>query len=520
MRKVMIVDDESLVRIGLQSMIDWESRGYRIEGVFKNGAEALEAAKREHYDIVLTDIKMPGMGGLELISHLRQVSPSTSVIILSSYNDFEYTRKAIQLGVKDYISKYQIEPEELFRVLDSLNVSYHEAGAVSRPDAAGALSSLEAEKARLLVESRQPDACFEYPLLSAWMDKLHASSCRWIMIEPLERQDGYENGEIRVLSLLIAEMFARIKNPIFLGEDKGRLHGLLAVAETPFTTEVLEEMTTEWCATSHEKLNIKIAVFWSSPRSIKDGWHEARSAALQLSRLTFHKEASWMIEDLYPVPRSFEHEEWLELHQLIRKRIAFYQFHELAADLQQHLDEGKHIEPEEWLRLYKQAAHQLSDHLLNDCRIATEYIETFFKGLWPLPDYISKVKSSTQLLRHFSQMTAAAEQYTQSGANTAVWIAKVNEYVANHYASLRLEDVAEHVHLSVNYFSQKFRQETGEAFIDYLTRIRIQEAIKLFRSTSLSTEEIAEQVGYMNANYFTKVFKKVTGQTIKHFKLK
>lgn len=72
MRKVMIVDDESLVRIGLQSMIPWESNGYQITGVYKNGEEALEAAKNQSFDIVLTDIKMPGMSGLELIRELKK----------------------------------------------------------------------------------------------------------------------------------------------------------------------------------------------------------------------------------------------------------------------------------------------------------------------------------------------------------------------------------------------------------------------------------------------------------------
>src|SRR5690606_38029105 len=112
MKNVMIVDDETLVRIGMQSIIDWEREGYRIVAVCADGREALEAMADAVPDIVLTDIRMPGMDGFELMAEALKRYPHIQFIILSSYEDFEYTRRAIRAGVKDYVLKHQMEPEE------------------------------------------------------------------------------------------------------------------------------------------------------------------------------------------------------------------------------------------------------------------------------------------------------------------------------------------------------------------------------------------------------------------------
>ena len=109
MRRVIIVDDESLVRVGLQSLFDWESFGYKIVGIYQNGKEALEAIRNNPPDVLLTDIRMPEMDGLQLIEEVKKTYPDLNVVILSSYNDFDYMRKAIQYGVKDYVLKYKIE---------------------------------------------------------------------------------------------------------------------------------------------------------------------------------------------------------------------------------------------------------------------------------------------------------------------------------------------------------------------------------------------------------------------------
>lgn len=121
MIKLSIVDDESLVRVGFQTIIDWQAAGYELFGVYRNGKEAWDAFCQEGYpDVLLTDIRMPEMDGLELIRQIRQTDTDMIILILSSYEEFEYTRKSIQLGVQDYIPKHLFDPEELIATLSRL----------------------------------------------------------------------------------------------------------------------------------------------------------------------------------------------------------------------------------------------------------------------------------------------------------------------------------------------------------------------------------------------------------------
>ncbi|MDA3955090.1 response regulator, partial [Oceanispirochaeta sp.] len=111
MIKILIVDDELLVRIGLKSTLDWEKYGFSLVGEAKNAKEAEEFFYQFSPDILLTDISMPGINGLELISRLRKMKPELQSIILTHFEDFSYARDALQLGALDYILKSNLTPE-------------------------------------------------------------------------------------------------------------------------------------------------------------------------------------------------------------------------------------------------------------------------------------------------------------------------------------------------------------------------------------------------------------------------
>jgi len=230
MRKVMIVDDEALVRIGLQSIMDWEQRGYRIEGVFKNGHEALAAARQQPYDIILTDIKMPGMDGLELIEQVKAFAPHIHVIILSSYNDFEYTRRAIQLGVKDYISKYEMEPEELLRVLDRIPITETPASSVAEISETNTESSDTSKSAGATKATKVVGAADRHlPHLTtsqAGIDEEAGSLLRWISMKPMPRDKAYSQEERKAMTFQVLEIIGRMRQLEFQGEENGMLHGV------------------------------------------------------------------------------------------------------------------------------------------------------------------------------------------------------------------------------------------------------------------------------------------------------
>jgi len=116
--KVMLADDELLVRLGIKSLIEWEKHGFSFIGDAPDGVKALELMEQEVPDILLTDIIMPRMDGLELIETAKQRYPDTLFIVLSSHNEFDYVRKAMRMGVEDYILKTSLKPAELLQILE------------------------------------------------------------------------------------------------------------------------------------------------------------------------------------------------------------------------------------------------------------------------------------------------------------------------------------------------------------------------------------------------------------------
>ncbi|KHF31618.1 putative response regulatory protein [Paenibacillus sp. P1XP2] len=120
--RVLIVDDEPIIRKGLKGFIDWELHGLQLEGDCANGVEALELIQTKPIDILITDIKMPLMDGLQLTQKALQVNPDMKVVLISSYNEFDYVREGMKYGAVDYLLKPSLEAGELIIVLDRCKV--------------------------------------------------------------------------------------------------------------------------------------------------------------------------------------------------------------------------------------------------------------------------------------------------------------------------------------------------------------------------------------------------------------
>lgn len=140
--RILIADDDTMVRIGLKTVINWEENGFVLVGEAANGLEAMQLVQEKKPDIVITDIKMPGMDGIELIRQLRQQSTPPEILVLSSYDEFELVKQALKLGARDYLLKLNLNPEELL----------HSLRAIAAENAAASpLFSGDDEKSRALL---------------------------------------------------------------------------------------------------------------------------------------------------------------------------------------------------------------------------------------------------------------------------------------------------------------------------------------------------------------------------------
>lgn len=146
MYKVVLADDEKWVLYGLSRLIDWEEQGFHIEGLASNGTEALESCRLIRPDLLISDIRMPGTDGLELVKKLREVSKRTVVIFISGYSDFAYAQQAIRMGVFDYLIK-QVSREDLIAALRRVR-EYLETDPVTegeeQPEEAGEIPQITA----------------------------------------------------------------------------------------------------------------------------------------------------------------------------------------------------------------------------------------------------------------------------------------------------------------------------------------------------------------------------------------
>ncbi|GIP27759.1 hypothetical protein J23TS9_28890 [Paenibacillus sp. J23TS9] len=140
--KVMLVDDELLVRLGIKSLIDWEKHDFEFIGDAPDGEKALELIEQNVPDILLTDIVMPRMNGLQLIEQVRDKYPRMLIIVLSSHNEFDYVRSAMKLGVEDYMLKTSMKPDELLNLLVESAGKIGRGSGKAKPDAAYAAESL------------------------------------------------------------------------------------------------------------------------------------------------------------------------------------------------------------------------------------------------------------------------------------------------------------------------------------------------------------------------------------------
>ena len=364
MIKVFLVEDEAIIRRGIKKNVEWEKNGFEFVGEAGDGEYAYPQILKTEPDILITDIKMPFMDGLELSHLVKKILPNTKIIILSGYNEFEYAQEAITIGISEYLLK-PVTAASLTAVLRKVKEEIRE----------------EKEKSRLLERY-----FVSYEKYNAFLDKTDYTGVDRKLI-----QDFLKLGSAGEEGMFIDEYLA-------------------AVGENNYRSLLLRQ---------------------------------------------------YMTIDI------------------------FFCVQEFLKGLSVCADE---IPPE-----------------LGDIK------------------YIPKiVVSEEQTVSYLKELFAFAisERDRVSGNRYGSLIDTAKQYLAEHFESndVSLNTVAAQVGVSSSYFSSIFKQETGQSFVEYLTKLRIDKACELLRCTTLRTAEIGERVGYNDPHYFSATFKKVTGVSPKDYK--
>ncbi|BBI31169.1 response regulator [Cohnella abietis] len=535
MASVLIVDDEPIIcgavsRFLLRSDIGID----RVETAL-NGFEALDYLRLEPFDLVITDIQMGGMNGIELMEIIFSEHPDLPVIVISAHEDFQYAQQALRLGAHDYLIK-PVESEHLCQIVGSLLQRRHMQKAREWESTIRhkyAFEQLITTKTVLLNEWLTDEADWEEEESKAVLDDLELSLpgpyfCVWSV----------------EIDLDVAE---EIRNTRFKVKDRRLL--LFAALN------LLEESLSNWEALSfYAQGGHLVTIFSVSEEEMRQwGGDELRQMHLiartvytnltQYLRLKGSIGISHTERGISRIPKLYrETKEALESRKVANDSLPVY----YIGDIERSADKLMHVWQKRLEGLVKDLrqcsepheAEIVTDELLAEleklgmpedrrasCLLQAAYcvyglldvrLDSHEEGRQvPEPQSIASAVTTRERLPEVrdyfrSAVEAVIRGHLQREHST---MKRAIEYLKRHYSNkgLKLQDVAREVHLSPNYFSYLFKKTTDKNLWDYLTELRMEEAKKLLLGSDLKRYEIAEMIGYEAPEHFSRVFKKFYG---------
>ena len=518
--KVFFVEDEIVTRVGIRDNVDWSANGFEFCGEAPDGEMALPLVQAIRPDVVITDIKMPFMDGLQLAKIIRERMPWVKVIILSGHDEFEYAQKAINLGVTEYLLK-PVTVQDLHSVLRKVAAQIDEERK-EQENLLNLRAQLEEHRAariekflRKLVMGAlaSPEAIEQGEALGIDL----VARCYLVTVIKIERGDPalpFDHREYERVQQIIAGLVA--KNPdIFLLEKD--LEELVLIMKGNTLEYLLEENELLVSQIKHQ-----IPASQSKP-TIAVGTPKQRLADLYQSFI----EALVNIHNT-AMPSSIDpsaHIDKAELLKIDKSAVESYLKCGVKADFDQFFN--THIRP---IGETACKSSLIKNYIFVDLMLATAKfvnelggsIDQIIPDLNRIGVVLAGIKTIEQIHAQAQEIIfgALAFRDSQTTKQYAGMIRQAQEYIAQHYmnADLSLNQVAARVSLSPCHFSAVFSQETGTTFKEYLTEIRIKRAKELLRTTALRSSEISELIGYHDPHYFSCVFRKSTCLSPKEFR--
>lgn len=534
--KVFLVEDEMVIRRGIKNSIDWEKEGYIFCGEASDGELAYPMIIKEKPDILITDIRMPFMDGLELCKLVKKELPNIKILILSGYDEFDYAKEAIRLGVTEYLLK----PISSGKLLEALN---------------GVSESIRREKE-------------DKDLVRKYMEEMRENTehekqkfFEQMIAGNLSMADALETGEKYEMNLS-ARMYNLLLFRFTLGEENRKSGELLGEAEYAI-----------------EKLTERLEYVFEFQRGV-EGWAFLLMADNEEQMSERVKELSKDLEEIMknystityfggigqPVARLRELEEsfreaeralaarfTMELNQIISVEdirmaqnvdtlddieiTSFGEIEKTRTMLEKFLNNGAEDEIDEFVDVYinELSEENLKSVLMRQYIIMDAYIVMMsfcekFEGIeGEMQAQSEELKNSMKTIQTLEEIKNYIRMLlkkiigvrdTISGRRYSDIIEIAKDQIRKTYMSdeISLNTIAAEVGMSPSYFSSIFSKEMGKTFVEYLTEIRMDRAKELLMCSSMKTSEIGYEVGYKDPHYFSYIFKKTQNCTPKEFR--
>lgn len=512
MLKVMIVDNEPVIRKGLSQCFDWEGMGCDVPILASDGLEALEKLKSTILDIVISDIRMPGMDGLSLANTIMQQYPQTKVIILTGYSEFEYAQQAVRYRVADFLLK-PVNEEKLHSAIQHAKALLMDENKLEQLN--HALNQKEQENLLLeqnlflqnMLKNQNPSTLLV--LEQSARLKLDFSAFYVLNLStltpdnaPASLSDSCIQDAIRFLPYVFSSDLLRVLPRegdqfffFFFSNVTGVLHDQLAEY-----THMIESMT-------EYSVRIGVSHLCSDAFSIANAAQQALDARHYLS---IDDSKAFLFYDDIPAPNVASQEKLLsllrQLNIALKKqsrsetRKVLLSFEELVRVKVLTLSD---------VRSFVAAAYNLCVSILLNFNMESTIIENKLLSL----DQIYSTITPQNITRSLLRVTDQVFHYLNGSlTETDRLIRFVCDYIqANYVDDLSLEQLARVSHLSPSYLSRLFKTHTGKNISNYIQSVRMEAAKAMLESTDQKTYEIAKAIGIDDPVYFSRLFKKVTG---------
>ena len=529
MYKILLVDDEILVRDAIRENIDWRKLDCELIGDCENGKQAVEFVKTHEVDIVLTDILMPYMDGMELSHFLHDNYPDILIVIFSGFGEFEYAKKAIQYNVSEYMLK-PVTAMELTKVIENMKEKLDSRKKEQRKMESLTQVSQDYHKNANVIRSKALDCLVKCTRdVQVSLDELErmgitfqAASYRVAVFDIDTYSDMYQmDMDKQQESALMAFVLFNVGDEIVVQEKAGVVYqegnNRVCIIFAGNRTKEFSESIHRICHEIQKKVkevigletSIGIGSWVRSPYELIYSYRLAAKAIdyryLLGGNLLFDMEEKktdnsiFLINDLEILTESIKSGD----RRLMEKTLE-----QIETEIKSALVEKSYA------CIYLQ---QVIRAIGNTCQSLSEEPEKIIAQREAL------LKAVTEQ-RMFSQAAALVEKYAQEVFDALQELNSSSgqrqgmlamDYIQKNYMDpcLSLNSICSYLNISTSYFSTIFKEMTGETFIEVLTRVRMEKAKELLENTTMKNYEIAEKVGFSDPHYFGISFKKITGKT-------
>lgn len=523
--KILLAEDEVLERTALSVIIGTSKTQFKLAGEAKNGLEAMDLFIRHSPDIVLMDIKMPGLSGLEATKKIKEMSPATKVVIITAHSQFEYVREAIKLGASDYIVKPYL-PNDLLSILEKLG---QEIIFERKKEEQEKQLKIKLEKA------------FPYILMSLGHDLL---SGNWddgkniraraeflgvtnlpsqVLVADIDRFSAmtlnYTEIQIQFLKnqvyQVITEVAHQTPNLVFpFGRDQCVIltdPGIEATGNFSASLELGEKIRSAVEKRTTVTVTVGVGRRYDPSRLHKS--YEEACEAQKLGSFFLGTNRVVSIDELDILKENWGNFYPLESERMLIEKVRIGEKEEALKVANTLIDQLLKQKTTQSLEMAKSRLVELITLLSRAIIESNDFNELACMNV----TYLSKLVRCTDINNLYSWMREVIGEYIEYGckkynSKTSSSIHKAVEYIKrNYHKDLTLYEMAQLIYLNPHYFSRVFKQETGHTFMEYLTLIRMEEAKKFLLTTNLNISRIARKVGYQDSNYFSRVFNKKEG---------